>query len=282
MTDWFKETLHAEISQNLRIDRVLFRDQTRFQDLIIFENARFGRVLALDGAVQTTTTDEFTYHEMLSHVPILAHGNARQVLIIGGGDGGVLRRCLYHASVERVTMVEIDRGVVDLCLAHLPEISAGAFDDPRADLIIADGAKFVAETERRFDVIIVDSTDPIGPGAVLFTQRFYADCKRCLNPDGVIVTQNGVPMLQPQETRDTYSRLSTLFADVGFYTVTVPTYIGGQLALGWGTDVESLRQADVATIRERFERAKLTTRYYTPAVHVGAFALPQYVLNLLA
>jgi len=282
MTDWFTETLHAEISQHLRIDRVVYRDQTRFQDLIIFENARFGRVLALDGAVQTTTADEFTYHEMIAHVPILAHGNARQVLIIGGGDGGVLRRCLEHPGVERVTMVEIDRSVVDLSTEYLPEISAGAFEHAKTDLIIADGARFVAETARRFDVIIVDSTDPIGPGAVLFTQRFYADCRRCLNPGGVIVTQNGVPMLQPQEFSDTFSRLSPLFDDAAFYTVTVPTYIGGHLALGWASDDASLRRHTVETIRSRFEPAKIKARYYTPEVHVGAFAVPQYFHDLLA
>ena len=164
MTEWFDETLHPEIGQRLSMDRVLFREKTGLQDLVIFENPRFGRVLALDGVVQTTEGDEFIYHEMLAHTPILAHGGVSRVLIIGGGDGGMAREVLRHASVKHLTMVEIDRGVVDMSREHLPSLSAGAFDDPRLELVITDGAKFVHETGDRWDVVIVDSTDPIGPG----------------------------------------------------------------------------------------------------------------------
>lgn len=128
---WFYETLHPWLGQYLRMDKVLYRDKTEHQDLIIFENERFGRVMALDGVIQTTEGDEFVYHEMMAHVPITAHGDAKRVLIIGGGDGGMAREALRHKSVEQVTMVEIDRGVVDFCVEHLPNLSAGAFDDPR-------------------------------------------------------------------------------------------------------------------------------------------------------
>ncbi len=197
MTDgasiWYDETLHDDYRQSLRIERVLHREQTAHQDLIIFENARFGRVLALDGAIQTTEGDEYVYHEMLVHVPVLGHGAAQDVLIVGGGDGGALREALRHASVARALVVEIDEDVIALCRAHLPRHSAGAFDDPRAEIVIADGAAFVTETERRFDVIVIDSTDPIGPGAALFSESFYAGCKRCLKPGGVMSRQAGIP-----------------------------------------------------------------------------------------
>jgi len=281
MTEWFTETLHPWLAQRLRIDRVLFRDKTEHQDLIIFENERFGRVLTLDGVVQTTEGDEFVYHEMMAHVPIVAHGAVRRVLIVGGGDGGMAREVLKHKAVERVTMVEIDRGVVDMSIEHLPSLSAGAFDDPRLDLVIADGAKFVAETEARFDVIIVDSTDPIGPGEVLFTAAFYADCKRCLTAGGIIVTQNGVPSLQGSEVTNSWRRLGKSFQDVWFYVAAVPTYQGGFMTLGWASDDPAKRRHDVATIEARFAPLGIATRYYTPAIHQACFALPKFVIDLL-
>jgi spermidine synthase len=281
MSGWFEETLHPDIGQRFRMERILYRDRTEFQDLVIFENPTLGRVMALDGVIQTAERDEFIYHEMLTHVPILAHGRARRVLIVGGGDGGMLRRCLEHPSVERVTMVEIDRSVVDLGRKYLPSISAGAFDDPRTDLVIADGCRYVAETADRFDVVIVDSTDPQGPGAVLFTSEFYADCKRCLTPGGVLVTQNGVPFLQPGELADTWRRRKALFSDSWFYVAPVPSYYGGFMAFGWATDDESLRRLTPTDVAPRMVASGLQPRYYTPEIHAASFALPQYVLSLM-
>ena len=281
MSDWYDETLYGDVAQRFRMGRVLYRDKTEHQDLVIFENPVLGRVMALDGVIQTTEGDEFIYHEMLTHVPILAHGRARRVAIVGGGDGGMLRRCLEHKAVERVTMVEIDRSVVDLSVAHLPSISAGAFDDPRANLVIADGCAFMKETDERFDVIIVDSTDPHGPGAVLFTQAFYGDCKARLTPGGVLVTQNGVPFFQPGELKDSHRRLGTLFRDASFFVAPVPSYYGGFMAFGWATDDESLRRQSADAIRPRFAAAGLKTRYYTPDIHAASFALPAFMLAAL-
>jgi spermidine synthase len=279
--DWIEETLYPDLGQRFRMERVLYRDRTEHQDLVIFENRTLGRMMSLDGVVQTAEGDEFVYHEMLTHVPILAHGRAKRVLIVGGGDGGMLRRCLEHRSVERVTMVEIDRGVVDLCRKYLPSIGAGAFDDPRTDLVIADGCRFVAETEDRFDVVIVDSTDPHGPGAVLFTSEFYADCKRCLTPGGILVTQNGVPFFQPGELADTWRRRASLFADSWFYVAPVPSYYGGFMAFGWATDDGELRRLDVEAIAPRAAAAGLKTRYYTPEIHVASFALPAHMREMM-
>lgn len=280
MTEWFEETLHPEFRQGLSMDKVLYRDKSDLQDLIIFENARFGRVMCLDGVVQTTEGDEFVYHEMLAHVPMLAHGDARKVLIIGGGDGGMAREALKHPDAA-VTMVEIDRAVVDFCAQHLPNHSAGAFDNPRLNLVITDGAQFVKDTDDRFDVIIVDSTDPIGPGAVLFTAEFYADCKRCLTDGGVLVTQNGVPFVQPEEVTNSYSRLKKSFNDVHFYRAAVPTYQGGDMTFGWATDNGMLRQLPVDELARRYKNAGIETRYVTPELHAGSFALPKTVLDLM-
>lgn len=274
----YQETLYDGYGQRFSVDRMLHEVRTEHQHLVIFENARMGRVMALDGVIQTTEADEFIYHEMLTHVPILAHGAARRVLIIGGGDGGMLREVSKHASVEHITMVEIDGTVVDMCREFLPNHSQGAFDDPRLNLVIDDGMRFVATTAEKFDVIISDSTDPIGPGEVLFSENFYQACHRCLNEGGVLVTQNGTPFMQLDTVRNTAGRMNGLFADWHFYQAAVPTYIGGAMTFAWGSTNPALRHVDVATLQQRFAASGVQTRYYNAAIHQGAFALPQYVL----
>lgn len=277
----FIETLYEAWDQRLRIDELLYDSRTEHQRLIIFRNATFGRVMALDGIVQTTERDEFIYHEMLAHVPILAHGAARQVLIIGGGDGGMLREVCKHGSVETITQVEIDQSVVDMCRQYLPNHSAGAYEDKRLNLVIADGLEFAQTTEERFDVIISDSTDPIGPGESLFTADFYAACRRCLNPGGVLVTQNGVVFIQMDEVVATARHLDGLFPDWHFYSAAVPTYVGGIMAFGWACDDEAFRRQPLDILTQRFDEAAIETRYYTPEVHRAAFALPQYMLTAI-
>ena len=277
---WMKETLYDTHAQTLRMDKVLYDSDTDHQRLVVFENGRFGRVLTLDGVVQTTEGDNAIYHEMLTHVPVLAHGHAKDVLIIGGGDGGMAREVLKHSTVERVTMVEIDAGVIDFSKTYLPQLSQGAFDDSRLELVIADGAAFVKDTEKRFDVIIVDSTDPVGPGEVLFTDTFYGHAKRCLKPGGILVTQNGVPFMQGDELTNTMRAFKALFANWTCYTATIPTYAFGPMALGWGTDGDA-GNVDLRTLQQRFEESGLDPFYYTPEVHMGAFALPGYIKKLM-
>ncbi len=243
---------------------------------MIFENPRFGRVMALDGIVQTTERDEFCYHEMLAHVPILAHGAAKRVAIVGGGDGGALEEVLKH-DVARAVMIEIDAGVVEICREYLPSISGDAFEDPRLELVIADGTRFMKETDETFDVIIVDSTDPDGPSVPLFSQAFYADCRDRLSERGILVTQSGVTFMQEHEARDTHARMSPLFADATLYLTQVPTYGAGYMTLGWGCGSVEPRRTPLAEIERRFAAAAIETRYYGPAVHVASFALPGYI-----
>ena len=276
--EWFEERLHANWRQVIRVRQLLFRQQTGLQGLVIFESFDWGRVLALDGVVQTTTGDEFCYHEMIVHVPLLAHGQPREVLIIGGGDGGCLREALKHPGVERVTQVEIDAGVIELSRQWLPSLSAGAFDHPRARVVIADGARFAAESADRFDVVIVDSTDPQGPGAVLFTEPFYRNVRRLLNPGGIMTSQCGNPAIRPEELVDTQlAQHAAGFALVDYYLAVVPTYIGGAMALGFATDVSAARRVSAADLARRAVPRGL--RYYTPDIHVASFAHPAWLID---
>ncbi|MBR9882523.1 MAG: polyamine aminopropyltransferase [Oceanospirillales bacterium] len=281
-TTTFVEKLHDGYGQSFSVDEMLFEHRTEHQELLIFRNATFGRVMALDGIVQTTERDEFIYHEMMTHVPLLAHGHVKSVLIIGGGDGGMLREVLRHPGVESVTQVEIDGAVIDMCRRYLPGHSDGAFDDPRAKVVIADGVDYVRDCDQQYDLIISDCTDPVGPGEVLFTSAFYEGCKRCLNAGGVFVAQNGVAFLQLAEVITTRQRLSPLFADQSFYCAAVPTYAGGLMTFAWASDDLSLRQISVDEVMRRYEASGIRTRYYNPQIHAGCFALPQYILDALS
>jgi spermidine synthase len=274
--NWYEESLYSDWKQILKKEKILYEAKTEFQDLIIFENPLLGRVLGLDGIVQTTEADEYVYHEMMVHVPLVAHPNPETILIIGGGDGGILREVIRHSCVKKVVMVEIDGAVVEFSKTHLPTLSNGAFDDSRLQLVIDDGAKFVKETDEQFDVIICDSTDPIGPGAVLFTEEFYGDCKNILKEGGIFVNQNGVPFLQTTETKDTYQRRLPHFKDVGFYIASIPTYFGGFMALGWATDGD-YRHICRDVLEERISKIEGTLNYYNVDIHQACFALPNFI-----
>lgn len=279
MTDqhWLTETAFANMRLSFEITRVLRADHSPQQRIDLIENPLFGKVLMLDGATQVTSADEFIYHEMMAHVPILAHGAVREVLIIGGGDCGLAEEVLKHADITRVVQIEIDAQVVEFAREHFPEFNAAAFADPRLTIEIADGAEFAATTDRRFDVILIDSTDPTGPGAVLFTKGFYTSLRRCLNPGGIVVTQSGVPFVQRDEFIDAMRNLAQVFQIADCYVLATPSYAGGHMALGWGSLDRDPREPDTGTLAER--ASALATRYYTPEVHRAAFALPRYILD---
>jgi spermidine synthase len=282
---WISETLFDDLGFRMtyKAERVLYEMQTEHQHLVLFEQAHFGKVLMLDGATQVTTSDEFVYHEMMTHVPILAHGKARDILIVGGGDCGIAEEVLKHKAIKRLVQVEIDQSVVDFSKEHFPEFTGPVLKDKRFELVIADGMKYVAETERRFDVVIVDSTDPQGPGAVLFSDEFYAGVKRCLKPGGVMVTQNGVPFFQPEELTGSIRKFRKLWKDGSCFVAAIPTYIGGHMTMGWASDDRKLRQVSVKTIARRYARAgKFSTKYWTPEIHVAAFALPRFIADAVA
>jgi spermidine synthase len=281
---WINETLYRAWGQRFLVRRELARVQSRFQDIVIFESETHGRVMLLDGVVQITEADEFVYQEMIAHVPLLAHGAARNVLIIGAGDGGVLRRVLQHRNVARAVMVEIDGEVIRLAKEFLPAIGGEAWRDPRAEVLVADGIDYVArEPDASFDAIIVDSTDPIGVGEVLFTDAFYADCARILTARGVIVNQCGVPFMQADELRGTSLRRARAFPHVTAYVAAVPTYVGGFMTLGFAAKEPGLTEVTAADLRARAGAAGVLgrTRYWTPEIHAGAFNLPPYIAEHL-
>ena len=281
---WINESLYAEWGKRFLVKRELARVKSDFQDIVIFESFTHGRVMVLDGVIQITEGDEFVYQEMLTHVPLLAHGAAENVLIIGAGDGGVLRRVLMHKGVKRAVMVEIDGEVIRLCKEFLPNIAGEAWNDPRADVIVGDGIDYVKRApDGAFDAIVVDSTDPIGVGEVLFTDEFYENCARILSPRGLIVNQCGVPFMQADELRDTSLRRRKFFPHVSAYVAAVPTYVGGFMTLGWAAKDAGLTSVPAETIRARAAAAGIlgTTEYWTPEIHVSAFHLPPYIARHL-
>jgi spermidine synthase len=282
---WIPETLFDDLGfrMSFRVDKVLYELQTEHQHLVLFEQPFFGKMLMLDGATQISKRDEFIYQEMMSHVPLFAHGNARDVLIIGGGDCGIAEEVLKHKTVKSLTQVEIDAKVIEFAKEHFPEFTGPVFADKRFTSVIDDGAKYVAKTDRRFDVIIVDSTDPIGPGKILFGQKFYAGCRRCIKKGGVLVTQNGVPFFQRNELTITMSRYLRLFGDATCFVAAIPIYVGGHMAMGFASENTRLRRQPVRTIAQRYRKAgSFKTKYWTPEVHVAAFAQPRFIADLVA
>jgi spermidine synthase len=282
---WIRETLFDDLgfSMTFAADKVLYEQQTEHQHLILFEQQYFGKMLMLDGCTQISKRDEFIYQEMMSHVPLFAHGNAAEVLIVGGGDCAIAKEVLKHKTVKRLTQVEIDAKVVEFAKEHFPEFTRPVFADKRFESVIDDGAKYVAKTERRFDIIIVDSTDPIGPGKILFGEKFYRGCHRCLKKGGVLITQNGVPFFQKNELTTTMTRFRKLFASASCYVAAIPVYIGGHMAMGFATDNKRLSKLDAKTIAARYRKAgSFPTKYWSPEHHVAAFAPPRFIADLVA
>ncbi len=284
MAEWINETLYPDWGQRFLVTAELARVKSDFQDIVIVETASHGRVMFLDGVTQITERDEFVYQEMLTHVPLLAHGAAKRVLIIGAGDGGVLRRVLQHAGVEKAVMVEIDGEVIRLCQKYLPDIAGDTWTNPRGEVIVGDGIDYVRRApDASFDVIIVDSTDPIGVGEVLFTDEFYQNTARILGPAGIIVNQCGVPFMQADELRETSLRRAKFFAEVSAYVAAVPTYVGGFMTLGWSAKAAGMRAVPLAEIKGRAAEAGILgqTRYWSPEMHVSCFILPPYIAENL-
>ncbi len=278
----FIEELHAgKVFQGFRIERELFSGKTPYQSIEIVETEAFGRVLILDGVVQTTERDEFTYHEMLVHVPMFACASPRRVLIIGGGDGGSLREVLRH-DIEAVDMIEIDEQVVTACNEYLPSLNDGGkiYADPRVNLVIEDAFVYLKRENRRYDVIISDSTDPIGAGAVLFSDDYYRLCADAITDNGAMSFQDGVPFLQPAELQQTMRSLRGLGLHATCYQAHVPSYYGGAMALAFATRDADVFTHDLATVEHRNAAYSMPLKHYSPAHHVASFALPRWIQAL--
>jgi spermidine synthase len=279
--DWFAEPPYAGLEQRYRVLARLHAETTPWQTLEVLELEGPGRALILAGTLQTSLGEEFTYHEPLVHIPMFAHPNPHRVLIIGGGDGGALRHVLLHPSVDRALEVEIDQAVVQASLRFLPEISGGAYSDPRAELKIQDGVRFVAETTERFDVILIDSTDPVGPAAALISDQFLKDARRTLAPGGLLAIQSGSPISQPREWLATVQAVKRTFSIAKPYLGFVPIYPAMLWSWVIGSDEIDPTRIDEVTTRTRLDRMRSELRIYNTGVHRAAFALPTFLQTLL-
>lgn len=278
MSEWLTDVGGPGFAHTYRVDAELFRARSDFQEIRVIHNQDFGRMLILDDAVQTTESDEFIYHEMLAHVPLLAHPAPRRVLIIGGGDGGLLEETLKH-PLEAAVMVEIDREVVAVTRRFLPGIPGAAFEDPRTRLVIGDGIRYMHETDETFDVILVDSTDPKGPAVGLFGEAFYADARRRLTPGGLIAVQSGSPLYQQDLLALVRRNMRAVFPRVATYLATVPTYPGAIWSFTIGATGADPAQVSTEGVARR--TAGFGLLYLTPAGFGAAFALPPFITRAL-
>jgi len=273
---WIKEMQleDAGIAMTYKVKETLMRKQTQFQDLAVVDTEVFGRMLVLDGIVQTTIKDEFVYHEMISHIPLFTHPNPKKVLVVGGGDGGAIREILRHPSVEKAVLCEIDGDVIDACKKYLPEISH-ALDDPRCEVFVGDGIKYVMDRKNEFDVIIVDSTDPFSIAEGLFGGNFYKDIFECLTEDGIFIAQTETPFYLPDTVRKVYDDAKAIFPVTKMFMAAIPTYPGGFWSFTVGSKKHDPSQVDIGKI------PNWDTKYYTPELHRACFVLPKYVKDVI-
>jgi spermidine synthase len=270
---WFTEKQTEHFGITAKIKESLVAERTEYQDLAILDTLEFGRMLVLDGMVMTTVKDEFVYHEMMTHPALVTHPNPRRVLVVGGGDGGVIREILKHPQVESAVLVDIDGKVIDYSRRYLPEI-AGRLDDPKVRVIVDDGCRHIHEHKHTYDVILVDSTEPVGPAAELFTRGFYQGIYDALTADGIFVAQTDNPWFKAELIRSVYRDVSEIFPIVRLYAANIPTYPSGLWTFTMGSKSRDPLQVDASQIPE------LDTRYYTPQLHRAAFVLPKFVEDL--
>ena len=254
---WFTEKQTPSLNFSCRVKRILHTEETEYQKLAIFDTEQFGRMLVLDGAIQTTEKDEFIYHEMITHVPLNIHKHPRQVVVIGGGDGGAVKEILKHRSVEKVVLVEIDRRVVETSRDYLPTI------------------KHIKQNKNTYDIIIIDSTDPVGPAQGLFSGEFYHSVYESLKEDGVMVAQTETPFYNKELIAVTMKNIKSYFPIARMYLAFIPTYPSGCWSFTIGSKTYSPLDIDTTRIQ------KIETRYYSPEIHKAAFSLPRFVKDFI-
>jgi len=276
---WFSEMHTKNVKMSIRVDKQLYSGKSEFQRIDVFESPEFGRFLILDGYMMLTEKDEFIYHEMITHVPMAVHPNVKKVLVIGAGDGGVIRELVRYQEIESIDMVEIDELVVEVCKKYLPQ-TACRFDDPRLSIYYEDGLKFIRRRQEEYDLIIVDSTDPFGPGEGLFTKEFYGNCYKALKEDGIMINQHESPFYQAdaEACQRAHKRIVDTFPVSKVYQAHIPTYPSGHWLFGFASKkYHPLRDLD----ETRWNMRGLHCGYYTTMLHKGAFYIPAYVEEML-
>ena len=271
---WYTEKHTANVGMICKIRGTLLRKRSPYQEIAVIDTEQFGRMLLLDGIVQTTVADEFVYHEMIAHVPLNAHPNPRKVAVIGGGDGGTIREIVKHDTVEKAVLVEIDAEVIEASRRYLPEISCG-LDDERVEDLVADGIEHIRQSKNVYDVIIIDSTDPVGPAVGLFAPEFYGSVYEALKDDGIMVAQTESPYYEPEQVARVFTGVNSHFPITKLYLAHIPSYSSGL----WSFTIGS-KKHDPAVIN-RGKPQVCGTKYYNADVHTAAFALPEFVRQLV-
>ncbi|NLF27536.1 MAG: polyamine aminopropyltransferase [Clostridiales bacterium] len=276
---WYSEYHAPGVKLSIKVRAQLHTEVSDYQSISVYDSSEFGRFLTLDGVLMLTERDEFIYHEMIAHVPMAVNPAIRRILVVGAGDGGVARELSKYPSIEKIDIVEIDRRVVEVCREFLP-LTAIGFSDPRVNLVYADGLKFVRRAENAYDLVLVDSTDPSGPGEVLFTKEFYGNCLKALTEKGILVNQHESPFYREdaKAMRFAHRRILSAFPIGKVYQAHIPTYPSGHWLFGFASKgLHPVRDLD----GEAWKRLGIRTRYYNVNIHRGAFALPNYVEEML-
>ncbi len=276
---WYSENHSRDVRFSVRVDKQLYSAETEFQRIDVMTSEEFGTFLTLDGLMMVAEKDEFIYHEMIVHVPMAVNPEIKKVLVIGGGDGGTVNRLVMYKSIESVDLVEIDREVTEVCRRFFPKLTAG-LDDPRVNIHFEDGLRFIRSCRNKYDLIIVDSTDPFGPGEGLFTREFYGNCSRALRDGGILVNQHESPYYDDyaESLMRTHHRIKGVFNVHRLYQAHIPTYPSGHWLFGFASDhFDPVADFDA----ERWDALGLKTKYYNTELHKGCFALPNYVKELL-
>ncbi|HBW37682.1 polyamine aminopropyltransferase [Desulfosporosinus sp. BICA1-9] len=276
---WYTEPHTDNVRFSIKVDKPLYTGQSEFQRIDVFISKEFGTFFTLDGLMMVTEKDEFIYHDMIVHVPMATNPKIKNVLVIGAGDGGTVRELTRYSTIENIDMVEIDKMVVDVCREYLPQ-TACKLDDPRVNLYFEDGLKFVRSKANEYDLIIVDSTDPFGPGEGLFTKEFYGNCSKALKEDGILVNQHESPYYNEyaKSMQRAHKRIQDYFPVCRVYQAHIPTYPSGHWLFGFASKTyDPLTDLDA----QAWNSLGLKTKYYNTEIHRGSFALPNYVLDLL-
>ena len=275
---WFSEIcdMWPGMDLSIEIERVLFSKKTRFQQIDLFETKSHGKMLVLDGIIQLTEADEFAYHEMMAHVPLFAHPDPKSVLVIGGGDGGVLREVGRHQCIESIDFCEIDEEIIKVSKKFLPQIACG-FEDPRISIHIEDGSRFINKQKNRYDVIIVDSSDPVGPGEKLFEKLFYQGLKNALRENGIIATQGESFFIHKEYVKKLVKITKQFFPVQAYSFMLVPTYPGGHLGICLASLEPELKQP-ARSISKNFQES---LKYYSPKIHQASFVLPYFAQKMI-
>ena len=276
---WYTEEQTDNVRLSIKVKEHLYTGKSDFQDVDVFESEEFGKFLTLDGLMMVTEKDEFIYHDMITHVAMATNPNVKNVLVIGGGDGGTVRELTRYPFIEKIDMVEIDKLVVDVSIEYLP-ITSSKLSDPRVNLYFEDGIEFVKNAKHKYDLILVDSTDPIGPGEGLFTNEFYTNCYNILSKDGILVNQSESPYYDQfsHEMKRAHSKIKNIFPISKVYQFHMPTYPSGHWLFGFASKkLDPIKDADF----EKWTSLGIKTKYYNPQIHVGSFALPTYVQEMI-